>query len=40
MNAIAAHDPMDATSVKREYGDYAAQIREGAAGLRIAMPSD
>jgi aspartyl-tRNA(Asn)/glutamyl-tRNA(Gln) amidotransferase subunit A len=40
LNVIAGHDPMDATSVKREDEDFATQLDQGAKGLRVALATD
>ena len=40
LNAIAGHDPKDATSVKREYGDFGAQIGREIRGMRVALPKE
>ena len=40
LNAIAGHDPKDATSVKREYSDFGAQIGREIRGMRVALPKE
>jgi aspartyl-tRNA(Asn)/glutamyl-tRNA(Gln) amidotransferase subunit A len=40
MQAIAGHDPMDATSIDEEVPDYAAELTRGVAGLRVGVVSD
>ncbi len=40
LNDIVGHDPRDATSVAREYGDYTAMIDAGVKGMRIALPDE
>ena len=40
LNVIAGHDPKDATSVKREYGDFGAQIGREIRGMRVALPKE
>ena len=37
---IAGHDPLDPTSSQRPVHDYEAALAEGAAGLRIGVPTD
>ena len=37
---IAGHDPLDPTSSRRPVPDYEAALAEGAAGLRIGVPTD
>ena len=37
---IAGHDPLDPTSSQRPVPDYEAALAEGAAGLRIGVPTD
>ena len=40
LNAIAGHDPRDATSVKREPTDYAANLGQNIKGLRLGVPEE
>ncbi len=40
LEAIAAHDPRDSTSVRREDNRFTDALREDAAGLRIGIPRD
>lgn len=40
LNAIAGHDPRDATSVKREPVDYAARLGQDIKGLRLGVPEE
>jgi aspartyl-tRNA(Asn)/glutamyl-tRNA(Gln) amidotransferase subunit A len=40
LEAIAGHDPRDATSSRRPPGSYRAACREGIAGLRIGLPRE
>lgn len=40
LNVIAGHDPKDATSVKREYDDFGAQIGREIRGMRVALPKE
>lgn len=40
LSALCGHDPRDATSVKRDDGDYAADLEKGVHGLRIALPDE
>lgn len=39
LQAMAGHDPMDSTSVKRSIPDYTLQLNKPLSGLRIALPS-
>ena len=39
LNAITGYDRKDATSVKRTYEDYTADIRSGVKGMKIGIPS-
>ena len=40
LNAIAGHDPRDATSVHQEPKDYAASLGQDIKGLRLGMPEE
>jgi aspartyl-tRNA(Asn)/glutamyl-tRNA(Gln) amidotransferase subunit A len=40
LNAIAGHDPRDATSVHREPTDYAANLGQDIKGLRLGVPEE
>ncbi len=40
LNAIAGHDPRDATSVQREPTDYAATLGQDIKGLRLGVPEE
>ena len=40
LNAIAGHDPRDATSVAREHHDYTATLGQGVKGLRLGVPEE
>ncbi|MCD7774302.1 MAG: Asp-tRNA(Asn)/Glu-tRNA(Gln) amidotransferase subunit GatA [Clostridiales bacterium] len=40
LNAIAGHDPLDSTSVDREYGDFTADIGMGVKGMKAALPKE
>ena len=40
LNAIAGHDPRDATSVHREPTDYAATLGQDIKGLRLGVPEE
>ncbi len=40
MNAIAGHDMRDATSIKREYGDFTSEIGKDVKGLKIGIPKE
>ena len=40
LNAIAGHDPLDATSVPAEMPDYTDALREDVRGLRIGRPAE
>ena len=40
LNAIAGHDPRDATSVKREPTDYTASLGQDIKGLRLGVPEE
>ncbi len=40
LNAIAGHDPRDATSVKREPIDYSASLGQDIKGLRLGVPEE
>ncbi len=40
LNAIAGHDPRDATSVSREPKDYTANLGQDIAGLRLGVPEE
>ena len=40
LNAIAGHDPRDATSVAREHHDYTATLEQGVKGLRLGVPEE
>jgi aspartyl-tRNA(Asn)/glutamyl-tRNA(Gln) amidotransferase subunit A len=40
MNVIAGHDGRDATSIKREYGDFTAEIGKDVKGLKIGIPKE
>ena len=37
LNVLAGHDPLDSTSVKREYPDYTACLKEGLRGVKIGL---
>ena len=39
LNAIVGYDRKDATSIKRTYEDYTADIRSGVKGMKIGIPS-
>lgn len=39
-SAICGHDPMDATSVKREYPDFSAGLKGDVKGLRVGVPEE
>jgi aspartyl-tRNA(Asn)/glutamyl-tRNA(Gln) amidotransferase subunit A len=38
LRVLAGHDPSDATTSRREVPDYVAEIEDGIAGLRVAVP--
>ena len=38
--AICGHDPMDATSARREYPDFTRNLSAGVKGLRIGLPKE
>lgn len=40
LNAIAGHDPKDATSVPREVPDYTAACKPGLKGIKIGIPKE
>lgn len=40
LNAIVGHDKRDATSVKRVYNDFTADIKNGVKGMRIGVPEE
>ncbi|MDP6498102.1 MAG: Asp-tRNA(Asn)/Glu-tRNA(Gln) amidotransferase subunit GatA [Dehalococcoidia bacterium] len=40
LNAIAGHDPRDATSLKREPVDYAASLGQDIKGMRLGVPEE
>lgn len=40
MNTIAGHDSLDSTSVNREYGDFAAEMKNGVKGMTAALPKE
>lgn len=40
LQAIAGHDPLDASSAAEPVPDYAAALREGIAGLRLGVPRE
>lgn len=40
LNAIVGHDKRDATSVKRVYNDFAADIKNGVKGMKIGVPEE
>jgi len=40
LSAIAAHDPLDSTSVERETPDYAAALNGDVKGMRIGLPRE
>lgn len=40
LDALAGHDPMDATSANRAYAPYAADLEQGVEGLRIALAEE
>ena len=40
LNAIVGHDKRDATSVKRVYNDFTAEIRNGVKGMKIGVPEE
>lgn len=40
LNAIAGHDPMDATSAAKDEEDYAEGLDQGVSGLRIGLPTE
>lgn len=40
LNAISGHDKRDATSVRREYGDFCAELEGGVSGMRIGLPDE
>jgi aspartyl-tRNA(Asn)/glutamyl-tRNA(Gln) amidotransferase subunit A len=40
LNAIAGHDPLDSTSIKRETPDYTKALTGDIAGLRIGVPKE
>ena len=40
LNAIVGHDKRDATSVKRVYNDFTANIKNGVKGMKIGIPEE
>lgn len=40
LNALAGHDPRDATSANRAYKPYDADLEKGMEGLRVALPDE
>lgn len=40
LQAICGHDPMDSTSVPKAVPDFCAHLKNGIAGMRIALPED
>lgn len=40
LNAIVGHDKRDATSVKRVYNDFIADIKNGVKGMKIGVPEE
>lgn len=40
LNAIVGHDKRDATSVKRVYNDFTADIKNGVNGMKIGIPEE
>lgn len=40
LSAIAGHDPFDSTSVDREYGDFASEMKDGVSSMRAALPKE
>ena len=40
LNAIVGHDKRDATSVKRVYNDFTADIKNGVNGMKIGVPEE
>ena len=40
LNAIVGHDKRDATSVKRIYNDFTADIKNGVKGMKIGVPEE
>lgn len=40
LNAIVGHDKRDATSVKRVYNDFTADIKNGVKGMKIGIPEE
>lgn len=40
LNTLCAHDPRDATSVRRDYGGYDMDIEKGVRNLTIALPDE
>lgn len=40
LNAIVGHDKRDATSVKRAYDDFTADIKNGVKGMKIGIPEE
>ena len=40
LNAIVGHDKRDATSVKRVYNDFTADIKNGVKGMKIGVPKE
>ena len=40
LNAIVGHDKRDATSVKRVYNDFTADIKNGVKGMKIGVPEE
>lgn len=40
LNAIVGHDKRDATSVKRVYNDFTANIKNGVKGMKIGVPEE
>ena len=40
LNAIVGHDKRDATSVKRFYNDFTADIKNGVKGMKIGVPEE
>lgn len=39
LNAIVGHDKRDATSIKRSYEDFTADIKKGVKGMKIGIPA-